>query len=1177
MLRKTLKVVTTFALLVAGFLAYDQSFDRFAVWLAPAPQTSDLPVLEAIAAEMDPGAGDAPPRITAPTMTPNQRMAVELARLAHGDDHWTTKNDLTIRYYNAEAGYWIYAGDYTRHPDGYRVEFFPFAVITTTKDAQGFKSMTGDRAIVDFVEKFDPFKPATKPARISKAKIEGDVVLRDFKTGGKSDLRIGPLAYLEYEEQAQEIRSLDTPVTIRDRDLLVTCVGVRLDLYPGKSGSPGGFNGVKTIHLLSDVRIVHENIGSSGFLGGSNSPGKGRVPFELTSAGEATIDMPPPQAEPTSGPPRPTPPTIARFARKVVLRRGEPVPDQLDCDDLEVKLYKPEPAATAGRRPADGGGESAMGGDLEIRYARATGHAVWLQSPAQGMRALGNELIYTRLGAAIGDETFFRADHQVHIEKVDVAEAGAPDAGAPRSVTIIDTVDATIHQPPAGPAGGRAMTILAKGPGRLETRPAKDQPPQRIATWQQSLKLKTEADEHRMLTLTGRPMFHDVVQARIDSQDTLVVSMRPRPKAVEAAGPPLVGRDVPFDAPFVVNLPAAPKGSPTGDTQVLWAQAVGDVKLVALAPQTGPVAADATPSRRKMLARKQLDVLFDQPPPPRAVIAGPVAAPAAPTLADPAPAEEPAQVAEAKPPEPDLDVEANTVWARLGPATGGDGSKLDAREVYLRGQVAVHRGPEAGKDVGTDVTGDAVDLIGQTEGRFEMRAHGTTTQPAEVVSDTFRILGPMLTLDQAADTAEVLGPGTLTQWLDSRPVVVADGVAAQPPPLMERDDRQGKKPMTVSWKSGMLFEGRPADPQGRPMAARAKFRSGVDARVDDSRIVGEELDAFFDRRVSLARGPAGKSKKGEPEAKPQLAGVHAKTNVTVMNRKLDPVTGLLLEFQRINGDDVYYDPKGEFDVIGPGVVRLYKRGGPGGLNPLKPAVAGDPPRGNVATVSNKRAADPPLELTRVEFRKQMHGQSEGGVDNKSKDAPKVVHFWEDVQVLHGKVDSEKRDLSPEHAPPEMIQMYSQYLRIDSQGEKSADGKDTSRSRMLAIGDGRTAFARTYGPNAATVEGDKITYNTDTGTFLGIADPGKTVTVAKSNGVGQDPSTTTGRLVNYNLKSGAASIVDASTITFVDANSAKRTTKGAIPDRSPLPDKPPDFMGRQSDRGTKERRGFNSGQ
>ncbi|MFO0958822.1 MAG: hypothetical protein U0800_15560 [Isosphaeraceae bacterium] len=34
----------------------------------------------------------------------------------------------------------------------------------------------------------------------------------------------------------------------------------------------------------------------------------------------------------------------------------------------------------------------------------------------------------------------------------------------------------------SGPA--RLMTIVARGPGRLESRPDKDQPPQRIATWQ---------------------------------------------------------------------------------------------------------------------------------------------------------------------------------------------------------------------------------------------------------------------------------------------------------------------------------------------------------------------------------------------------------------------------------------------------------------------------------------------------------------------------------------------------------------------------------------------------------------------------------------------------------------------------------------------------------------------
>ena len=58
---------------------------------------------------------------------------------------------------------------------------------------------------------------------------------------------------------------------------------------------------------------------------------------------------------------------------------------------------------------------------------------------------------------------------------------------------------------------------------------------------------------------------------------------------------------MPFDAKFVVNFPPEPKGKDgngTGDAQVLWVQAQGDVKLVAwsrplLPGQSAPVDDDS--------------------------------------------------------------------------------------------------------------------------------------------------------------------------------------------------------------------------------------------------------------------------------------------------------------------------------------------------------------------------------------------------------------------------------------------------------------------------------------------------------------------------------------------------------------------------------------------------------
>ncbi|MFO0958821.1 MAG: hypothetical protein U0800_15555 [Isosphaeraceae bacterium] len=96
-----------------------------------------------------------------------------------------------------------------------------------------------------------------------------------------------------------------------------------------------------------------------------------------------------------------------------------------------MKLYPVD--KPAGEAPTDAEDpDSGLGSALEIRDARASGHAVWLQSPAQEFKALGNELIYRRQGTAElpNDETYFSANRGtgLRIEKIDRTLDG-PDAG----------------------------------------------------------------------------------------------------------------------------------------------------------------------------------------------------------------------------------------------------------------------------------------------------------------------------------------------------------------------------------------------------------------------------------------------------------------------------------------------------------------------------------------------------------------------------------------------------------------------------------------------------------------------------------------------------------------------------------------------------------------------------
>ena len=110
------------------------------------------------------------------------------------------------------------------------------------------------------------------------------------------------------------------------------------------------------------------------------------------------------------GPPAPPAPTIVQFDRNVVVLRGrvDEQPGQLTCDNLKLTLVPSEnapvsrPAGFQAKDPdgqADGSSDKAsllprkspqrkggLFGGLALKRAHATGHAVWLYLPADGIK-----------------------------------------------------------------------------------------------------------------------------------------------------------------------------------------------------------------------------------------------------------------------------------------------------------------------------------------------------------------------------------------------------------------------------------------------------------------------------------------------------------------------------------------------------------------------------------------------------------------------------------------------------------------------------------------------------------------------------------------------------------------------------------------------------------------------
>ena len=327
------------------------------------------------------------------------------------------------------------------------------------------------------------------------------------------------------------------------------------------------------------------------------------------------IDLPKPRLPVRVGPPAPPDPTIATFTRDVVVLQAKPkqVPDQLNCDYLKLtfmpgkkpprpaaprhgtatatppRMYCECPRGSVGTTAATGTGRlrppnpppAGGAGGLTLRRADATGHAVWLQSVSQGIKTLSNELIYKKLAPEKPDETYLRGDTPkgILVEKLDLVKEG-PNKGKIEQITTVRSSDATIFD---DGQNRDPETIIARGPGILEVRPARDKPVARRAIWRDQLVMQNEiaADKQlrKRITLTGDPKFFDLAQATtLDAKNEIIVWLKP--KAEPAT--PAVATTVPAPATVASSSQTQAKAQPGGgkfDIEVL--RALGDVHLLA--------------------------------------------------------------------------------------------------------------------------------------------------------------------------------------------------------------------------------------------------------------------------------------------------------------------------------------------------------------------------------------------------------------------------------------------------------------------------------------------------------------------------------------------------------------------------------------------------------------------
>ncbi len=116
MFKKLLKLVMMFALLLGCYLGYVRAFSMVVERLTAARKVAEIPFTV--------------------KDSRSKREAILRAREQFGETHWTAEDELQLRYYNSERGFWMYSQhddrvieeDGVRY-DGKRIKLKPAAII----------------------------------------------------------------------------------------------------------------------------------------------------------------------------------------------------------------------------------------------------------------------------------------------------------------------------------------------------------------------------------------------------------------------------------------------------------------------------------------------------------------------------------------------------------------------------------------------------------------------------------------------------------------------------------------------------------------------------------------------------------------------------------------------------------------------------------------------------------------------------------------------------------------------------------------------------------------------------------------------------------------------------------------------------------------------------------------
>ena len=174
----------------------------------------------------------------------------------------------------------------------------------------------------------------------------------------------------------------------------------------------------------------------------------------------------------------------------------------------------------------------------------------------------------------------------------------------------------------------------------------------------------------------------------------------------------------------------------------------------------------------------------------------------------------------------------------------------------------------------------------------------------------------------------------------------------------------------------------------------------------------------------------------------------------------------------------------------------------------------------------------------------------GSAKSNGQPATHWSQFFGDIEVCRAQVPTETSDLDPDNLPRDGFFMTGQTLRVISEPPPATAPPSTPARNYLKAWD----RARVTSIDK-TLDADVITYDTYKDLFFAYSEEGRRVIFGDQHAPGQPASTSSGKAVQFNPKTGAANVIDSDSMRLLDKKTGIRPRPEAAPDPFAKPKKP----------------------